>query len=121
MSAGHSSSRQACCGDRRRSRWGACGLESEALLAADGSFREHGAIRLTPGEELRFRTLGNGQLIRAADLGLCCGTVTWEIDGGPGRCERATGRISSTFTLTDDGELADEQLGLIFLVHDTEA
>jgi hypothetical protein len=27
----------------------------------------------------------------------------------------ATGRITSNFTVTDEGEVADEQLGLIFL------
>ena len=49
--------------------------------------------------------------------GLRHGMVTWELDGGSGRFEHASGRITSTFTLSDDGEVTDEQHGLIFL-HD---
>jgi hypothetical protein len=41
--------------------------------------------------------------------------VTWEIDGGSGRAAGASGRIASNFTVTDAGDVADEQLGLIFL------
>lgn len=90
-------------------------LESEVLLADESSFREQGTIRFGSASELRFRTLGTGHLTRSSDPALRLGTVTWELDGGSGPFEGASGRISSNFIVTDEGEVADEQLGLIFL------
>lgn len=90
-------------------------LESEVLFADESSFREQGTIRFGPASELRFRTLGTGHLSASSDPGLLHGTVTWEVDGGSGRFEGASGRISSNFTVTNDGEVADAQLGLVFL------
>jgi hypothetical protein len=92
-------------------------LESEVLFADDCAFREQGRITLAAGNDLYFRTLGIGSLVPSPEPGLRHGTVTWELDGGSGRFEHASGRITSSFTLTDDGEVADEQHGLIFL-HD---
>ena len=92
-------------------------LESELLFAGDASFREQGTISFAAGSDLHFRTLGTGSLVQSPDPGLRHGMVTWELDGGSGRFEHASGRITSTFTLTDDGEVTDEQHGLIFL-HD---
>ena len=90
-------------------------LESEILLADGNSFREQGTIRFGSASELWFRTLGTGHLARSSDPGLRHGTVTWELDGGRGPFEGASGRISSNFVVTDEGEVTDEQLGLIFL------
>jgi hypothetical protein len=90
-------------------------LESEMVFADATTFREHGTIVFRPGSELRFRTLGTGHLAPSASPGLRHGTVTWEIDGGSGRVAGASGRITSNFTVTDAGDVADEQLGLIFL------
>lgn len=90
-------------------------LESEVLFTDESSFREQGTIRFGPASELRFRTLGTGHLSPCSDPALRHGTVTWEVDGGSGRFEGASGRISSNFTVTDDGEVADAQLGLVFL------
>jgi hypothetical protein len=90
-------------------------LESELVFADETSFREHGTIVFGPDSELRFRTLGTGHLAASATPGLRHGTVTWELDGGSGRLAGATGRITSNFTVTEEGDVADEQLGLIFL------
>jgi hypothetical protein len=90
-------------------------LESEVMFTDESSFREQGTIRFGPASELRFRTLGTGHLSPSSDPSLRHGTVTWELDGGSGRFEGASGRISSNFTVTDEGEIADEQLGLVFL------
>jgi hypothetical protein len=90
-------------------------LESEMVFADATTFREQGTIVLGSGSELRFRTLGTGHLAPSASPGVRHGTVTWELDGGSGRLAGATGRITSNFTVTDEGEVADEQLGLIFL------
>lgn len=90
-------------------------LASELLFANETVFREQGAIVFGPESELRFLTLGTGRLTPSRLPGLRHGTVTWELDGGSGPFERSTGRITSNFTVTADGEITDEQHGLIFL------
>jgi hypothetical protein len=93
---------------------GVC-LESEMVFADATTFREHGKIVFDPDNELHFRTLGTGHLGPSQDPGRRHGTVTWELDGGSDRFAGASGRITSNFTVTDEGEVADEQLGLIFI------
>jgi len=90
-------------------------VESDMTLSSDGRFREHGTIVLAPGVELRFRTLGTGNLVDSPDPELRHGSVIWELDGGTGRFASASGRISSTFTLDADGRVEDDQHGLIFV------
>jgi hypothetical protein len=90
-------------------------LESDVMLSADGRFREQGVIRLGAGSELRFRTVGTGNLVTSPDPALRHGSVIWELDGGTGRFEHASGRISSSFTVSEDGCVDDDQHGLIFL------
>jgi hypothetical protein len=89
-------------------------LESEMVFAHESAFREHGRIVFGPGSELHFRTLGIGRLTPSPDPGLSHGTVTLELDGGTGPFERSVGRITSNFILTADGEITDDQHGLIF-------
>lgn len=90
-------------------------LESELHFAGETIFRESGTIAFGPGSELRFRTLGTGRLTPSPDPALRHGTVTWELDGGTGPFAGSTGRITSNFTITVDGEITDDQHGLIFL------
>ena len=90
-------------------------LESEVMLAAGGAFREHGTIQFASGSELRFRTLGAGSIVCSPDPAVTHGSVIWELDGGTGRFEHASGRISSTFIVGADGRVDDEQHGLIFV------
>ena len=90
-------------------------IESDVTLSSDGRFREQGTIVLEPGVELRFRTLGVGNLVASPDPDLRHGSVIWELDGGTGRFARASGRISSTFTLDANGRVDDDQHGLIFI------
>lgn len=90
-------------------------LESEVVLGEASVFRECGTIAFSSGSELRFRTLGVGHITPSRDPRLRAGTVTWEVDGGSGRFEGASGRITSNFTLTEAGEVTDEHVGVIFL------
>jgi hypothetical protein len=90
-------------------------LESEMVFVDATTFREQGTIVFGPDSKLRFRTLGVGHLAPSVSPGLRHGTVAWELDGGSGRLAGASGRITSNFTVTDEGDVADEQLGLIFL------
>jgi hypothetical protein len=93
--------------------------EDEALLEStlaftDGDrFREAGTIVFSRGHALRLH--GQGELARSADPHLRHGTVVWEVAGGAGRYEGASGRITSNFVLSDTGDLTENQLGVIFL------
>jgi hypothetical protein len=90
-------------------------LQSEMVFADSTSFREDGTIMFDAENALHFRTLGTGHLAPSPNAGVRQGTVTWELDGGSGRFAGASGRITSNFTVTDDGDVADDHLGVIFL------
>jgi hypothetical protein len=64
---------------------------------------------------LRFRSLCRGQIGPSPEPGLRLGTAVCEIDGGSGRLASASGRITSSFLVSETGELTDHQLGLIFV------
>jgi hypothetical protein len=90
-------------------------LECRLTFLDDGRFDEVGTISFGNGNALRFRSATAGMLADAAEPGLRHGAVTWEIDGGAGALEGATGRIVSNFLLSDTGDLTDNQLGVLFL------
>jgi hypothetical protein len=90
-------------------------LESEMVFADGTAFREDGTIMFDAENALHFRTLGTGHLAPSPDPRVRQGTVTWELDGGSGRFAGASGRITSNFTVTDEGDVADDHLGVIFL------
>jgi hypothetical protein len=92
-------------------------LESEVRLAGRDAFEGKGV--LTFGEEgehaLRFSTVEAGRLGPSAVPGVLAGAASWRVDGGAGRFESASGFITTTFTLTDSGELSEYHCGLIFV------
>jgi hypothetical protein len=77
-----------------------------------GSFEEEGTIVFSRGNTVRIR--GQGKLSASPDPHLCHGTVVWEVAGGEGQFEGASGRITSNFFLSDTGDLTENQLGVIF-------
>ena len=92
-------------------------LEAELHLTTPDNLQGSGV--LTFGDEgdheLRFHSLGSGHLRGGSVPGLMAGSVSWQILGGKGRFEAASGVISSTFTITDTGELNEYQCGWIFV------
>ena len=46
--------------------------------------------------------------------GLTHGSVVWRVEGGEGQFAGATGLITSNFTLSDKGDVTDNQFGLIY-------
>jgi hypothetical protein len=96
-------------------RIGDAKLVLEAVFSDESAFRECGTMQFSDADVVRLRTLGTGHLTDWLDPALRYGTVVWEIDGGSGRFSGATGRICSNFTVTRDGDIDDEQIGLIFL------
>jgi hypothetical protein len=92
-------------------------LESELRVTGADSFHEDGTIVFGDGSEniLRFSTIDHGHLSLGLGTGIMAGTASCNIQGGEGQFAAASGFITSTFTLTDDGELNDFHSGLIFL------
>jgi hypothetical protein len=90
-------------------------LECRLTFLDESRFEEVGTISFGSGNALRFRSATQGTLADAAEPGLRHGTVAWEVDGGAGAFEGATGRIVSNFLLSDTGDLTDNQLGVLFL------
>jgi hypothetical protein len=92
-------------------------LESEVHLTPSHTFEGKGT--LTFGDEsehaLRFSTVGAGHLGPSAEPGMMAGTVSWRVDSGEGQFASATGFITSTFTLSDSGDLNEYHCGMIFL------
>lgn len=87
-------------------------LESTLALADDDTFEGHGTIVFSRGHVLNV--LGRGQFMPSPDPHLRHGTVVWEVAGGEGQFDGASGRITSNFFLSDTGEITDNQLGVIF-------
>lgn len=95
---------------------GAATFESEVTLTGGTSFQETGTITLGGGgHRLHFSTVGEGYLDASADERLTQGAVTWKIEKGEGQFEGATGLITSNFTVSETGEVVDNQFGVIFL------
>lgn len=94
-------------------------LESEMRLAGGDAFEGKGVLAFgEEGEnELQFATVHSGHLGPSAVPGMMAGSVSWHVQGGTGRFQSATGLITSTFTLTDSGELSEYQCGLIFIAN----
>jgi hypothetical protein len=91
-------------------------FESQLTLLAGNNFEEHGTITFgDDGHKLRFTTVGQGWMGPSPDPALKQGTVTWKLEGGEGQLNGADGVITSNFTITQDGEVTDYQMGVIYL------
>jgi hypothetical protein len=90
-------------------------FESEVTLTGDTSFLEKGSIRFGDGNRLQFSTIERGYLGDSADPKLKSGAVIWRVDGGEGQFAGATGFITSNFTLSDAGDVTDNQFGVILV------
>jgi hypothetical protein len=94
---------------------GKAAFESEVTLTGETSFLEKGSIRFGDRNSLQFSTVEHGYLGDSADPKLKSGAVMWRVDGGEGQFAGATGFITSNFTLSDAGEVTDNQFGVIFV------
>ena len=89
-------------------------FESDVTLTGETSFLEKGTIRFGERNRLQFSTVEHGYLGDSADPKLKAGAVMWRVDGGEGQFAGASGYITSNFTLSDAGEVTDNQFGVIF-------
>jgi hypothetical protein len=90
-------------------------VDGQLSFADERSFQLTGEVRLEAEGTLRFRSLETGRLDPTPEPGLRHGTAVLEICGGTGRFHGAHGRITSNFVVSDDGEITDHQLGVVFV------
>lgn len=88
-------------------------LEGRLSLLDAGTFELAATIGLGDGSAIRLRTVEPGSFGDSDHPGLRTGTAICEIDRGSGRFAGATGRIVSSFLLSDSGELTDTQAGVV--------
>jgi hypothetical protein len=88
-------------------------LEGRLSLLDERTFELAATIGLGDGSAIRLRTVEPGSLGEPGDAGLREGTAICEVDRGSGRLAGATGRIVSSFLLSDTGELTDTQAGVV--------
>lgn len=90
-------------------------LEARVTLLDGDEFELAGTIAFGAGNALRFRSLGHGVIRPAPETGFRLASAMCEIDGGSGNLAAASGRITSSFLVSDTGELTEHQVGLVFV------
>jgi hypothetical protein len=90
-------------------------VDAQLTFSDERRFQLAGEIRFAGDGALRYRSLGRGWLDRSPAPGLRHGTAVLEVYGGSGRFDGARGRITSNFVVSDDGEITDHQLGVVFV------
>lgn len=90
-------------------------LCSQLVFLDEHRFREEGTIDFGDGQQLRFRTMGEGHLAASPDPGFRHGTAVREISGGAGRLAGARGRVTSNFLVSVDGDVTDDEVAVIFV------
>ena len=95
---------------------GSASFESTVEFSGQSSFKESGSIAFGRGEhQLRFSTVGEGQLGGSPDPKVKHGTVMWQVDGGEGQFAGARGLITSNFTVDEAGAVVDNHFGLLWV------
>ena len=90
-------------------------FESEVQMTGPGTFLESGRINYGKAGGVTFTTVGNGVLGPSGVDGLQRGAVIWEVTEGRGQFARATGLITSNFTVGAKGEVVDSHYVRLFL------
>lgn len=94
---------------------GAAFLESVVIMDGPKAFTQEGNICFGEDHEVTFVTVGQGLFGPSADPQHFHGSVTWQVTGGTGALAGATGYITSNFTISAEGDVADYQLGVLFV------
>jgi hypothetical protein len=95
-------------------------IATRLVFSDESTFEESGTIDLGHGNALRFRSLERGHLERSPDGRSRHGTSVLSVVEGAGRYAGATGRITSNFVLSPNGEVTDEQVVVLFIEREEE-
>jgi hypothetical protein len=88
----------------------------EGTSAGEAGFKETGFIALGGGEHhLRFSTIGQGYIGPSADPHVRQGAVIYQVESGEGQFRGAQGLLTSTFLVSENGDLTSYQTGVIFI------
>ena len=88
-------------------------FSSIVTMVGDGAFVESGAIDYGGGSSLSFDTVGQGRIGPAAAGGMA-GAVIWKVVEGKGRWAGASGYVTSNFTVSEKGDVVDNQTAVLF-------
>lgn len=102
-------------GSLTASQDGAAFLESTVTMNGSTAFTQEGTISFGDDHEITFETVGAGLFGPSADPHHFHGSVTWRVTAGTGSLAGATGYVTSNFTISDQGEVSDYQLGVLFV------
>ena len=89
-------------------------IKSTIVLTGNGTFQQYGTITFEDKcDRLHFSTQGQGRIEGGADGKQASATL--KIDRGEGRFQNASGLISSDFSVNENGEIIDNQVGAVRL------
>lgn len=89
-------------------------FSSVVTMIGDGAFVESGLIDYGAGSSLSFDTVGQGRIGPAGGGGGMAGAVIWKVVEGKGRFAGASGYVTSNFTVSEKGEVVDNQTAVLF-------
>ena len=91
-------------------------FEARTTDSDNGSFQATGRICFGGSQHvLHISTLGQGQLLDVPDLQSQQGAIAFQVNGGTGVFERATGTIATNFLVNEQGDYHDAHTASLFL------
>ena len=90
-------------------------LESRVKRFDDGTFVEDGTITYGRAGRVTFETVGRGTVGPSPITGRTVGAVIWTVTDGEGAFRGARGLITSSFTVSADGEVIDAHVARLYL------
>ena len=97
-----------------RERLGGASIRSTVIYTGEASFQQYGTITFANNNDrLHFSTKGQGRISEDPVTKIRLGSATLRIDYGRGRFEKASGVITSNFVINDNGEVTDNQVGVV--------
>ena len=90
-------------------------LDAQVDRAPDGTFVEWGTIRYGEAGAITFTTVGRGVVGPSHAGAGVRGAVIWEVTGGDGALAGAQGLITSSFTVSAEGEVVDHHVTRLYL------
>ena len=89
-------------------------IKSTMVLTGNGTFQQYGTITFVDGRDrIHFSTQGQGRIEESTDGKQASATL--KIDRGEGRFRDASGLIASEFSVDENGNVTDNQIGAVRL------
>ena len=93
---------------------GGAEIKSTVIYTSATTFQQYGTISFENSKDrLHFSTQGQGHIADDPSKTLKLGSAILRIDRGDGRFRQASGLITSNFVVNNDGEVTDNQVGVV--------